>query len=280
MIDAPNDVAEFLATLPEQAYIADLFTFNLVNGQNLYFTSKRQSITVGGITYQGGQPRITRGVVKLSRGMSIDSHQIQMDEANGTYIAMAKAGFFNLANYTLGRVFATNANSPFTSPWTRFAGQISSVDEIGQSYVKMTAKSMLNLLDNDFPRKVLQIDCNHVLYDAGCKLSRAAFLVPGAVASGSTQNTIYSAVSKPDGYFAQGIISFTSGVLSGISYYVRQNVGGVISLAYPALQSPAVGDTFNISPGCDKTMATCQTKFDNLANFLGTPFIPDPTTLY
>jgi uncharacterized phage protein (TIGR02218 family) len=40
----------------------------------------------------------------------------------------------------------------------------------------------------------------------------------------------------------------------------------------PYVISP--GDTFTIEPGCDHTVGTCFTKFNNVVNFIGEPFIP------
>jgi hypothetical protein len=37
------------------------------------------------------------------------------------------------------------------------------------------------------------------------------------------------------------------------------------------------GDAFTVYLGCDHTQATCTTKFGNLTNFRGFPYIPSPT---
>jgi uncharacterized phage protein (TIGR02218 family) len=34
------------------------------------------------------------------------------------------------------------------------------------------------------------------------------------------------------------------------------------------------GDGFTVTAGCDKTLATCKAKFDNVANFRGFPHMP------
>jgi hypothetical protein len=35
-----------------------------------------------------------------------------------------------------------------------------------------------------------------------------------------------------------------------------------------------VGDNVTLTAGCDRTRATCVAKFNNLANFMGFPYIP------
>jgi hypothetical protein len=44
-----------------------------------------------------------------------------------------------------------------------------------------------------------------------------------------------------------------------------------------AFLSPvAIGDTFQLLPGCDHTLATCQNIFNNLDHHGGFEFIPTP----
>jgi hypothetical protein len=43
---------------------------------------------------------------------------------------------------------------------------------------------------------------------------------------------------------------------------------------------PSNGDTLNAIAGCDKLQATCTSKFSNLVNFAGFPFVPKPETAY
>ena len=289
MIDAPVEVEALLASRPKEQFIANLFTFALNTGDTYRFTDSPRPITIGGNTYLASKTKVMRGKGKLTRGLSVDSQQIQINEVNGTYLERAMLGYFNLATYTLSRVFAASAISPWVGPVVKFIGQIGSVDEIGLTYAKMTAKSMLNVLDNDFPRILLQKDCPHVLFDAACGLVRATYLVQGTCAGGCTANTILSSLTaQADGYFTQGVVTFTSGALSGISYMVKNytQAGGTLYPAYPLLTAPAAGDTFQVSPGCDKTLATCQAKwnYDGESGaapyFGGFPFIPDPTTIY
>lgn len=48
----------------------------------------------------------------------------------------------------------------------------------------------------------------------------------------------------------------------------------------PRYITPNTGDTFNILPGCDKTINTCKYKFNNLNNYGNCPFIPNPDSSY
>jgi len=48
----------------------------------------------------------------------------------------------------------------------------------------------------------------------------------------------------------------------------------VIELFLPAQYDIEVGDEFYVLPGCNKRLATCRDKYDNVLNFVGEPFLP------
>lgn len=47
-----------------------------------------------------------------------------------------------------------------------------------------------------------------------------------------------------------------------------------IELYLPAQYTIQVGDQFYVLPGCNKRLATCRDKYDNVLNFVGEPFLP------
>jgi len=244
---------------------------------------------VGGVTYIAGPPRLVRGIISTERGMSVSTMKVTFQEANGEFIKMIAQGFFNRAIFTLQRQFATNPGDAvltWTSFFTRFAGRVNSIDTITSTTVEITVKSMLDDLDQDYPRDVVQADCDRVLGDAGCGVNLTPLTVTGAAAAGCTVNKLLSGLTEPDVYFTQGVVTFTSGANSGLSWMVKSYAGGVIAPSYPFLSAPVAGDTFKVTPGCDKTLATCQSKYGYAPSsgaapyFRGMPFVPDPTVTY
>jgi uncharacterized phage protein (TIGR02218 family) len=81
-----------------------------------------------------------------------------------------------------------------------------------------------------------------------------------------------------DGFFRFGRLTFLTGAQSGRTVDVdtnRQEDGQVtISLWLPLTPAPSVGDTFSVQAGCDKSFATCRTRFNNALNFQGFPHLP------
>ena len=79
-------------------------------------------------------------------------------------------------------------------------------------------------------------------------------------------------------WFRHGVIRVQGGAASGLVGLIKRDrmdgAGRVIELWQPLGAQVASGDALRIEAGCDKRSATCQFKFDNLANFQGFPDIP------
>ena len=49
---------------------------------------------------------------------------------------------------------------------------------------------------------------------------------------------------------------------------------------YPLPFAPSAGDAFTVYAGCDHTQATCQGRFNNVAENRGFPYVPPPQMAY
>jgi uncharacterized phage protein (TIGR02218 family) len=77
-----------------------------------------------------------------------------------------------------------------------------------------------------------------------------------------------------DTSYAYGNLKFTSGELNGVEIYISAVLGNSeIRLLYPPAFAPLVGDTVEITKGCDKSTTACL-NYGNIANFQGEPRLP------
>lgn len=82
------------------------------------------------------------------------------------------------------------------------------------------------------------------------------------------------------GYFAYGKVKWLTGNNAGFFAEVKAFSPGVVTLAMQNSQPMQVGDTYQITAGCDKQPGTCGTgRFNNLIHFRGEPFIPGQDTM-
>jgi len=82
------------------------------------------------------------------------------------------------------------------------------------------------------------------------------------------------------GEFNYGAIEFITGPNAGVSVTVTKHLSSTLGLAIPLKSNPTAGDTFNVYPGCDRTLVRCLSGFSNVIRFRGQPWIPKPETAY
>lgn len=296
MRNASSALITLLNTATE-LQIADLLTIIPQSGSSLYLTAAGVDVTAvsqvdgashtfkaGGLDAAGIiRPTFQAGSTKIVIGTEFDQLDLTLmcdvvSTISGiSWTQQARRGYFDGARICLERAFTATWGDWSAGTLIRFYGRVGSVKP-SRNTIVMPVVSDLALLHRGMPRNVYQPGCLHNLFDAGCTLSKATFTATGTIAAGSTASAFNTNLSQPDGYYAQGTITFTSGVNSGLWRAVKSfaNAGGVVvpTGAFPS--APATGDTFTIVPGCDKSQATCTNKFANLAHFRGFPFIPPP----
>jgi uncharacterized phage protein (TIGR02218 family) len=161
-----------------------------------------------------------------------------------------------------------------------FAG---SVGEISRGLNAFTAemRGLAHALNQERGR-VYQRSCDADLGDSRCtvNLDSPTYKGSGAV-DGVSSNHIFSASGLDgyaDGWFAGGKLVWTSGANEGAAIEIKTHVNTGAEVSFELWESMAfdiaAGDTFTVTAGCDKSLDTCISKFNNVANFRGFPFIP------
>ena len=300
-----NASAAAIAILSGGSYLrADLWQLTLVTGQSYYFTSFDVPLTAqvqGAVSPQTWLTGMTimRGSMTQKTGLDTQELDVkfapQWDSPGGppliagyNIMQAARLGILDNAQVSYSKLFmnyplagAYLDVSPNAVPW--FSGVAASMD-IGRFELDMKVSSNLITLNQvQMPKNLYQGGCSHTLYDAGCTLLKAAFTSTGhvtAVTDGAHFTT--SLTTQATGYFALGVLTFTSGANNGFSTTVNSftTTTGAMAMAIPFPAAIAVNDTFTVYPGCDHLQATCTTKFNNLTHFKGMPYIPVPETLY
>lgn len=88
-----------------------------------------------------------------------------------------------------------------------------------------------------------------------------------------------------EGHFRLGHLRFDGGALAGRRLAIEESgaaVAGVVEvrLWLPLEATPEIGDAVTLTVGCDKSFATCGTKFSNQQNFQGFPHMPGSDFAY
>ena len=123
--------------------------------------------------------------------------------------------------------------------------------------------------------ELYQPSCRAILGDSECKKVLTSFTFTGTVTTVSSGLIFTSnALTQAAGYFTGGQITWTSGNNNGLNMEVKEFANKQVVLAQAMPYAIQVGSSFQIIAGCDKTHQTCISKFNNIINFRGEPFVP------
>lgn len=291
MKTAPAAVTNYLvSSVGSVAFRADLYTLSLLDGTIFRWTTCDRSITVSGNTYLADGSVLSRGNLRTTSRLEVDSIDIMLGGAvliSGQTIALqAVQGFFDDARLRIDHIVGSDlANAISNGPVVAWFEGIVTTIVPQATQVRMTVASELITLGIKLPRFSYAAMCQYAVYDPNCTLNKATFTLAGTTsATGSTTtftSTTAGIIAKASGYFDLGVVTFTSGALTGVRASIKSSVlsGGTttFTVALPLTSAPVGGVTFNVYPGCHRDKADCGTaKFNNLVNFRGFVHIPKP----
>lgn len=216
-------------------------------------------------------------------GLSVDTVDVEgvlsSDHVTDADIA---AGLYDGAKV---ETFLVNWREPGQFAPTRVA-TIGKVTRTGERFVA-ELESQSHRLDQPGGRRITR-NCDAELGDARCRfaLGGPTFEGSGIVLSAQTPDSIAIAglSAFKTGWFSCGTLRWTTGKRAGRTERVvdhRIGPDGALLTLQPSV-GPAIdpGDAFQIVAGCDKTFATCKSKFGNALNFRGFPHLPGNDMAY
>lgn len=108
------------------------------------------------------------------------------------------------------------------------------------------------------------------LANANSTLGPTAVLQYSAYISGGV-----ATLASDSGYFEFGTVIFTTGKNAGLGGEVKLSSPGRLELQLPMPFPITIGDTYKAVAGCSgRLLNDCKTKFNNVINFRGEPYIP------
>ncbi|MDE1939813.1 MAG: DUF2163 domain-containing protein [Alphaproteobacteria bacterium] len=244
------------------------WTLTRRDGATLGFTDHDEPVTLDGVVHQA-VTGFTASEVQSTLGLAVDNLAVggalsadALDEAD------LAAGLYDAASIAIWRV-------NWQAPEQRVLMRKGSLGEVrrGRAGFQAEVRGLAHLLNQPVGR-VFGHGCDADLGDTRCKVALAA--IDGAVASvtDARRFTANGLGAYADGWFTNGKLSFTGGANAGRAMEVKRHAANALELWQAMSEPVAVGDTFTLTPGCDKQFATCKSKFANAANFRGFPFMP------
>jgi uncharacterized phage protein (TIGR02218 family) len=241
----------------------------------LGFTNHDKDIVIDSVLYKASTG-FTPSTIENTGTLSVDNLDVEgMLSAGSLTESDILAGLYDFADIEIFQVNYTDLTQGRLILKKGWLGEVSLHKQQFIAEVRgMTQKLSQTIGELYSP------SCRAALGDNRCKVSMAAHTVTGIVtASSSGQHITDADRDETSGIFTSGVITFTSGANSGISmevkeYILTSGVGGQIILVLPLPYPVAEGDNYSLTKGCDKTVATCRQRFNNILNFRGEPHVP------
>jgi hypothetical protein len=295
--DINASLAAFFATR-RNSIMADLFLIMLQDGTALAWTSYDTTLFVPPYTYSplfatGRGPLIQRKKWALKNTIDVPQMDIVIytngvDMPDGSNLKLSvHNGLFDYATVRLSRVFMPTAGDTSFGAVPLFTGNVAEI-EIDALSITITVKGANIALDQYEPRNQYMPGCIHSVYDDGCAPApgqpgggpaRTAYTVANTIGAGVTRTFIPWGSPPPSNFanFALGYVTFTSGTAQGIRRTIPagQATATGLGLSYPLYQTPAAGDEFTATYGCQRNRGPngC-TFFANLQHYRGFPNLP------
>lgn len=258
----------------EVTTLATCWLVTRLDGNVFGFTDHSDDITFNGVTYIASTG-YTATAIQSGSGMNVDNLDVEgaLDSSTITEQDLL-AGLWDFAAI---EIFVVNYSDLTMGSMNLRTGNLGAV-RTGKGQFVAELRGMMQQLQQALGYLVMPA-CNADLGDARCGINLSTFTdgtVSGSV-DAVTSNRVFldAGLTQAASWFAGGLLTWTSGFNSGLRCEVKEfSFGGTVSLHLPMPYAVQAGDTFTITAGCDKSLATCRDKFDNVVNFRGFPHLP------
>lgn len=224
-----------------------------------YQTSSNEEITYDGNLYV---PKpIKRDEVALTGEINKSSLGISVTKNNEVAQLFIQSFPSTVVTLTIFRLHVSDGNAILL-----WRGRVNSCSFFENS-AKFTCESIFTSIKRTGLYRNYQKSCPHMLYDVACKAQKLASYGTVDTANGITITSSLFA-SQADGWWIGGI--FESG---NEQRYIHTHVGNTITIDR-TIVGLNQGAALSVLPGCDRLKSTCETKFNNVNNYGGFPYIP------
>lgn len=239
------------------------------DGVALGFTSHDCDLAIGGLVYRAA-PGMTPSAVSVSDGLDVDTLDIAgaLTSDAITEADMAAGRWDGAA----ARLFAVDWSNPGGGTLHLTRGELGDVS-IRDGAFSAELRGPTALLERPVVERTSP-ECRASLGDKRCRIDMAGRMRFARVtAVDGLTVTLDAAEPTPDAY-GYGRVDWVTGANSGLASLIAASNGAKITLREPVPFAVAVDTLVRVREGCDRSLATCRSRFANAANFRGEPYLP------
>ena len=236
------------------------------------FTSADEDKTINGSTYSSIP--MQRNSIEQSQSVSRSPLTLNMTKDNNLvtqYIEAPPAGIINL---TIRKLHEDQTDSPIII----WIGRVINV-RFTDKFSEVRCEPLITSLNRQTLRRLYQAQCPHVLYGPQCALDANSFKVDTTIDSINPVNNLEitaAALNQVDvDWWAGGYIDFTNSAGNTERRFITTSTATPTVITISLGSADLVpGKAFTAFFGCDHSTAICLSKFNNIDNYGGYPFMP------
>lgn len=255
----------------ERTTLCWLWKVTRTDAQVFGFTNLDVDVTYDGVTYAAATG-FTPTAIEGRSDLSVPNLDVQgmLDSA-----AITEADLLGgLWDEAVVQIMEINYNAISDGPMRLRTGVLGNV-QAGRTAFTAELRGMAQRLQQPVGRTYTAA-CDATLGDARCSVNVAALQVSGSVTTATSQRQwTDTSMAQAADYFGAGKVTWLTGANAGLSMEVASFASGVFITYLPMPNTVAVGDTYNVVPGCRKRrVEDCATKFNNAINHRGFDLLP------
>lgn len=237
------------------------------DGVTLGFTSHDRDLMLDGVRLRAA-PGIRPAALRLTGEIAGDD--AQMDGAithDAISAADLEAGRFDGAAVTIGSIDWQSGEAQ-----AHYWGTIGQTEAVADGFSAQLHSAKAALEADPVPRT--SPGCRARFCGPGCNLSPARFTVERQVAAIDTGANAVGFAGLASADFVFGELRWLDGPAVGLRQTIIADEAGMLVLDSSIPAGVREGTRARLREGCDRTIATCATRFANAVNFRGEPFLP------
>jgi uncharacterized phage protein (TIGR02218 family) len=240
------------------------------DGMTLGFTSHDRDVEVEGLQLRAA-PGMMPSSITETLGLDVDGLDVR-----GALTADAiRADDLHAGRWDGARVsiFLFDWSDPAAGQRVLAVGELGAVSHSGDSFEAEFKGPAAKLGRPVAP--FTSPGCRAQFCDANCGLSAERFRFETTIASASgAVLTCAPMLPGAADAFAFGKLRWLTGANCGLRTEIFSSTANTIELTAPPPFPVAAGTRVELIEGCDKTIATCASRFANAINFRGEPYLP------
>jgi len=238
------------------------------DGVALGFTTHDRDLWFDGLLHRAA-PGMVPSAIRRSADLEPDSAEVEgIVSHDSISSADLSAGRFDNARIAIGLVDWQSLERDIL-----YRGAMGEVTEEAGRFTAQLTSLKAELLRDPIPRT--SPTCRAAFCGQGCSLSVARFTRDWVLdAIDPAGNAVKLRNCADAAIYLYGRLRFLDGEACGLSAAITGLAGDALLLDRPLPKGLLPGHRVQALEGCDRTLATCASRFGNAVNFRGEPFLP------